>query len=543
VPTAHRPLSAPPLPPHEEERLRALAELGVATPDPALDDIARIAAGLAGAPIAQINVVEQGRQRTLASVGLPGRDLPREQSFCAHAILEPDRPLLVADTHDDPRFAANPLVSRGEGVRFYTGMPLVTREGRAIGALCVLDHVPRTLDDWQRESLDRLASLAVSHLEARQSARRLDAVESLAGAVIEHALDAIVTIDEDGTVIGWNPGAERCFGYSTSEAVGSNLGELIVPPALRASHRSGMRRYIETGRHVVLDSRLELTGLHADGREIPVELTVTHVSSNPHVFTAYLRDITERRLAEQAIREQNEKLIALDELRDNLVARVSHELRTPVTSISSLVELLSDEEEIPAKQRLLLGTVHRSARRLVRLVDDLLLLAEDDGGGVRLLTEQFEPALLVEDVRAELGGEASRRGIGLTARCTLREPVVGDRMRILQAIDNIVANALRFTPDGGRVALRLGAAGREHWRVEVADSGIGIPAGEIDRLCDPFYRASTAVEKSIHGSGLGLSIVHAIVSSHGGSIRIDSTVGKGTTVTLLLPRRMSAEAP
>lgn len=510
-----------------------------------LEQIVALAAEICDAPVSLVSVVEGSRQWFKAGIGWDETETPRDVSFCGHAILEPERALVVPDAASDERFADNPLVTGPPGIHFYAGVPLIAENGHALGSLCVIDRVSRELSAAQLRMLERLASVAAIRLRAgteRRALERLIEVTARSDAVIESALDAIVSSDADGRIIAWNPGAERTFGFTAEQAIGTSLGGLIVPPSLRASHEKGLSRYLETGEAKILGKRLELSAMHREGHEFPVELTVTEVSAEPRTFTAHLRDITERREVERLLREQNARLLELDRMREDLITTVSHELRTPVTSISSIVELVRDDDELPAQSRELLGVLHRSVQRLGRLVNDILLIAESEAGVVSLRPELVDACAIVRDGCELAAIEAERRGFELVVTCTLEEPVEADRDRIAQVVDNLVSNAVHFTPEGGVIDVRVAPGDEGHWLIEVQDRGVGVPEDEIERLFDAFYRASTASTSMARGSGLGLPIVKAIVTAHGGTVRIDSTLGEGTTVSAELPRRLSPAA-
>ncbi len=512
--------------------------------DTVLEEIVALASEICEAPVSLVTIVEGDRQWFKSGVGWDETETPRDVSFCGHAILEPERPLIVTDATTDERFADNPLVTGSPGIHFYAGVPLLTEDGHALGSLCVIDHVPRELGDSQRRSLERLASIASIRLRAereRSAFERLIEAELRSATVIDSSLDAIVSSDAVGTIVAWNPAAERTFGFTAEQAVGARLSDLIVPPSLRESHQHGMSRYLATGEAKILGRRLELSAMHADGREFPVEMTVAEVSTEPRVYTAHLRDITERRKVERLLREQNARLLELDRMREELIATVSHELRTPVTSISSIVELMQEHAELPEQSRELLAVVHRSAQRLGRLVNDLLLIAEDEAGGVKIRTELVDACAIVEDVCALEMPEAARRGLEIRTICTLSELIEADPDRIAQVVGNLLSNAMHFTPEGGLIEVRVSPTQADSWRIEVQDSGVGVPAGEVEHLFDPFYRASTASETGARGSGLGLPIVKAIVTAHGGTVGVDSVIGKGTVVHVELPRRRSLQ--
>lgn len=289
-----------PSPPDETERLAALRSYEVmdTLPEQAFDDLAALAAHICGAPMAQISLVDEHRQWFKARVGLTMTETARDISFCGHTILGRDL-FVVPDASRDERFVDNPLVTGEPGIRFYAGAPLLTPEGTALGAMCVIDRQPRQLTPAQEQALEILGRQVIFLLELRRRTRALVASEERGRAVVESALDAIVTIDHHGLIQAFNPAAEAMFGRSSPEVLGQEMAELLIPPEARAAHRDGLARYLASGEHKILGQRLELTALRANGDCFPVELTVNRLAgSTPPSFTAFLRDLTDRRKAE-----------------------------------------------------------------------------------------------------------------------------------------------------------------------------------------------------------------------------------------------------
>jgi len=229
-------------------------------------------------------------------------------------------------------------------------------------------------------------------------------------------------------------------------------------------------------------------------------------------------------------------------LRDEFVAVVSHELRTPLTSIIGYVELLTEEGEssnLTADQQGYLGVVRRSTVRLVDLVGDLLLVAEAGRGPLSLDVHDVDLALLVSEAAELARPSAAAKEIELDVRPEATPSISGDRMRLAQLLDNLVSNAIKFTPEGGRVTVRNFAAG-EHSVLEVSDTGGGISAADRLQVFDPFFRARGATARAVPGTGLGLSIAKAIVEAHGGDIDVHSAEGGGTTFRVSLPAAAQA---
>lgn len=221
-------------------------------------------------------------------------------------------------------------------------------------------------------------------------------------------------------------------------------------------------------------------------------------------------------------------------VKDEFVASVSHELRTPLTSIVGYVDLIRESDRLDAQQRGQLDVVARNTDRLRRLVADLLHTAQVDEGPVHVVRTPADFAEIVREALEAASPVAKAKGIVVDSDVPASLPVVIDAQRMAQVVDNLVSNAIKYTPDGGRVevVLRLDAN-----RVElcVSDTGIGIEAVDRERLFTRFFRARHAEEQSIQGVGLGLSITKSIVESHGGRIEVDSEVGRGSTFRVRIP--------
>jgi signal transduction histidine kinase len=238
---------------------------------------------------------------------------------------------------------------------------------------------------------------------------------------------------------------------------------------------------------------------------------------------------------QRLLTEQNKRLRELDRMKDEFVSLVSHELRTPLTSIRGYLELLLDEGAgLTPEQQRFLGIVDKNSERLLRLVGDLLFLAQVDAGGLAIEGEDVDLKELVQDSVEALRPIAESRRIELVVSIKSPPTLVGDRARLAQVLDNLVSNALKFTPEGGRVAVSLHAEG-DRAVVEVEDNGVGVPRAEQSRLFERFFRSSRATDDAIPGTGLGLAITKAITEHHGGRISVKSEEDVGTTVCVELP--------
>ena len=489
------------------------------------DRVARIAARLLDAPIAMVNLIDEDMQWAKACVGLPSGDMPRGISFCGHAVLG-DEPLVVPDTLADPRFAANPLVTGEPGLRAYVGRPVRDPEGHVLGTLCVSDVRTR---DWTREDLAALNDLAgwveleIGWAALREAGARRRAAEDRLDAVIDGAAEGIVTLDREGRAGLVNPAAQEMLGFDRAELTGRVFHELAH------HHRADGSPYPaeECPTHLTLTEGathrlLEEVYWRKDGTPLPVDLSSTPILDDGEVAGAVVvfRDATERR--------------ELERMKRDFVSSVSHELRTPLTSIRGYLEALLEEESGPLtdEQREDLEVVWRNAHRLHALIDDLLLLSRVEAGRLQLSCRRLSLDGLVAGLLRDVAPDARRRG--LTVEASLSPVAVeGDEQRLQQCFSNLLSNAVKFGRPGTRV--RVVAGPREGQAlVEVADEGPGIPADELARLGERFFRASTA--RSVEGTGLGLTITREIVERHDGRLEVESEVGKGSRFRVLLPQ-------
>ncbi len=234
-----------------------------------------------------------------------------------------------------------------------------------------------------------------------------------------------------------------------------------------------------------------------------------------------------------------EEIKKSEALRREFVANVSHELRTPITSIRSYAETLVDGgKDIPEDmERDFLGVIMNESDRMTKIVQDLLEISRFDAGSTRFEIEEFSLEQSVRDVFAAIELEAKKHSHTVNLELEWRlPPIRGDRSRIEQVLMNILSNAIKYTPDGGQINVYSGHTDDNVW-VKVQDTGIGIPKEDMPRLFDRFYRVDKARSRESGGTGLGLSIAKEIVTRHGGEILVDSELGKGTTVTVVLPIR------
>ncbi|GAB3580887.1 hypothetical protein GCM10027406_21040 [Leifsonia lichenia] len=378
--------------------------------------------------------------------------------------------------------------------------------------------------------------------EARlKTANRL--IQSIWNAVTEQS---VIGTDLDGLIDVWNPGAEKMLGLTEKQALeghrhiiefhlASELEERLRDMDARVQTVSSAEDFsalVDAVRSGYADVR-DWTYVRADGKLVPVQVAATpRLDENGHrvgfIFVA--TDMTQAR--------------EFARLKDEFVGLISHELRTPLSSILGYLELMRDDEDDPLSQEQLqyLGVAERNAHRLLRLVGDLLFTAQVESGRFPLEQKDLELGPLVTASVESARPVAANAGVALAAELPDESVTIfGDPLRIGQSIDNLVSNAIKFTPSGGSVTVALSRDGGDAV-IAVTDTGIGIPAVELGQLSNRFFRASTATRNAVPGVGLGLTITKAIVTAHGGSIDIASEEGVGTTISLRLPLEVAAAA-
>jgi PAS domain S-box-containing protein len=394
-----------------------------------------------------------------------------------------------------------------------------------VGETLLLDHSAGPAGYLTRAILFGGVALVVHDLAKRSAeaaAVERQSTERLR-RVIDTTHEAYVAMDEGGVITAWNREAEKLFGWPEREAVGRAVGETLVPERLRADHRRGLDRYLRTGEGPVLDERLELPALRRDGDEVQVELTISALEEDgQRSFHAFLHDISERQAAE--------------ELKSQFFALVSHELRTPLTSIVGYAEMVDEIEgsHLSPEGREYMGIIRRSAEKLDRLVQDLLLVAQVEAGTFAVELEPVDVVPVVRDCVEGSRPAAEEAGILLATDPEEVPTLMADSSRLGQVIDNLVSNAIKFTVEGGTVAVRVRNDG-DRCAIEVSDSGVGIGHHELEHLFDRFYRAKEARKGHYSGAGLGLAISKAIVDAHEGEIQVTSEPGRGSTFRILLP--------
>jgi PAS domain S-box-containing protein len=335
-----------------------------------------------------------------------------------------------------------------------------------------------------------------------------------------------VIVDESATIVLANAQVANVLGWSQDELVGQPI-EVLVPSRLRDVHEVRRTGFLGGPTIRPMGIGRDLFARHKDGHELPVEISLSPLETESGTLvSAAVRDISARlHIEEEANR-----------MREEILATVSHELRTPLTSIIGYAELLEDldDTELGPLAREILEIIQRNAARELRLVDDLLTMASLDDERLQISLAPVDLREVVQRVVVDHAPRARDAGIEVRVEGESSRPVSGDFDRLVQVVENLLTNALKFTGAGGVVTIRVSDAGPMAL-VEVADSGAGVAPEEVSKLFQRLYRGSDAVATQTQGAGLGLPIAQKIVHAHEGRIDVTSEQGVGTVFRVHLP--------
>jgi PAS domain S-box-containing protein len=442
------------------------------------------------------------------------------------AVMVTAKPVIANDPATDPRRGGlpkgHPPLKAFLGLPFFAGKEMIGMVGLA--------NRPGGYSHELVNSLELVMGTCANIIKAyridlmRQFAERsLKVSETRLRGILDSAVDGIVTINESGVIQSFNPAAEAIFGYSASEMLGSKVNKLMPEP-FRSDHDSYMRNYLETGIPKVIGVGREVVGLRKDGSIFPLELSVSEVLlEEGRLFTGIIRDITERRKMERLKRE--------------FISTVSHELRTPLTSIHGALGLLLGGVvgELPEKAGTLLSIARNNTARLMKLINDILDLEKLESERMSFRIESVNMRDVAVSSLEDNQTLAQERAIELIFNVQGESHfVLGDRDRLVQVATNLLSNALKFSPDNGRIDVSLSSAGGSV-TMSVADHGPGVPEDFKDMIFEKFAQADSSDTRRKGGTGLGLSISKGIVERLGGSIGFASPPGGGAVFHFSLP--------
>ncbi len=468
-----------------------------------------------------------------------GALLPREAAPAYFDAIERERVIAAPDARTDSRtngFLVSYLVP--ENIWSMLDVPL-RRGDDVIGVLCA-EHVggPRvwTVDEQNfAVSTANLIAVAIADERRRDALSQVAQSDARAHLILDTAHDAFIGMDADSKIVTWNAQAEHVFGWTREEALGRNLADTIIPPAFRAAHNLGMKRFLETGEAPVVNRRLELRGLHRKGHEFPIEITITSPMrrGDGYFFGAFLRDISDRLERDEALRRAKDVAEAATRAKSEFLANMSHELRTPLNGVIGYSQLLQRDRSLNAQQREALDAISKCGAHLLDLINDVLDLSKIEAGRIDIEQTATDLSQLITDLGHVVAETARRKGLTLTMSLDPHLPkrVVLDGRHLRQVLLNLIGNAIKFTAKG-EVALEITSAG-DDLTFMVSDTGPGIGPEELSAIFDAFTQTKSGAAAG--GTGLGLTISRHLLQVMGAELHVDSTVGEGSRFYFALP--------
>ena len=376
-------------------------------------------------------------------------------------------------------------------------------------------------------------------LEANRDVSLRKRTETNLRRILESAPDAMVVVDHDGRITFVNEQTEMTFGYERGELIGQ-LVEQLVPESLRGTHQSLRTKYLADPKVRPIGTALELSARRKDGTEFPVEIRLSPLETDEGTLvSAAIRDVAERK-------EQYRRIQEASRLKSEFLANMSHELRTPLNAIIGFSQLLRAGKVDPAspEHKEFLGDILASGRHLLELINDVLDLSRVESGKLELRPEPVDLVELAAEVGNTLRTLAAQKRIVMERRIDpALSGVVTDPSKLRQVLYNYLSNALKFTPEEGRVELRVLPEGEDFIRIEVEDSGIGIAPRDIPRLFVEFQQLDPSSAKKYGGTGLGLALTKRLVEAQGGHVGVESRPGEGLVFFAVLPRSPAARHP
>jgi PAS domain S-box-containing protein len=404
-------------------------------------------------------------------------------------------------------------------------------EERTAGELRRLSALREEAEEAKRCLENDIAMRMETEMRLRESEERFR-------ALAETAIDAVVSCDQRGKLIFFNRSAERIFGYRASEILGKPLS-LLLPECSRSMSPRGFAGPLAAGERSLIGKTVETAGRRKQGLEFPVELSLSTWKAGPEsFFTAFIRDVTKRKLGEERIGRLNEdlkvqttKLEAANKELEAFSYSVSHDLRAPLRGIDGFSKILLEEHgsQLDPEGTRIVGSIRSNTRQMGKLIDDLLAFS-------RLTRAEFEKSPVNMAALAQSAVDDLRQQDGRPVQVVVHPlaPAAGNRALILQVFFNLISNAFKFTRNRPYPRVEIGCApGEKETVYYVRDNGVGFDMDYADKLFGVFRRLHSAAE--FEGTGVGLAIVKRIVERHGGQVWADSKVNEGATFYFTLP--------
>jgi two-component system sensor histidine kinase/response regulator len=362
--------------------------------------------------------------------------------------------------------------------------------------------------------------------------------------ILSSSFDAFLQVCADGHITSWNLQAEKTFGWTEFETSGLHLKQLIeIDGELESTAIEGvdsLSRFFSSSRGSPLQARFEVTARHKTGVTFPAEMTISTISTGDRTnFAAFVRNVTERKLAEQRLIESREAAEAASRAKSEFLANMSHEIRTPLNGVIGMTDLALGTE-LTREQRDYLEIVKLSADSLLSVINDILDFSKIEAGKMDLEEIRYDLRDCLESAAKTLALRADEKGLELLCDIspTIPDTLLGDPGRVRQITTNLLSNAIKFTVEGEvclRVSTRAAPSGEEELHFMVSDTGIGIAPEKLRTIFESFSQADTSTTRFYGGTGLGLTISKHLVEQMGGEVWTESELGKGSHFQFTIP--------
>jgi len=410
-----------------------------------------------------------------------------------------------------------------------TIVPQLNEQGKPEQYLAIRTDISH-IKELEKQQLEVNNLLSAEQQITKQGAKRLD-------TIIETAMDAAIQIDAGGRVIGWNAQAEKIFGWRKDETIGYEMHSLIIPEKYREQYLQEIKRCLVAGDSILFNTPIEITALNSKGDEFPIEISVSIVDyNNEYQFSVFIRDLTQQKGYEKSILASQAEANRANKAKSEFLSSMSHELRTPLNAILGFGQLLESNTEQPLSedQKENLSYILSSGRHLLNLVNDVLKLSAIEAGEIEISSGPVHLVELVSDIQLLMTPIASNSNIQLNIESKEEVIVYADYTKFKQVLINLINNAIKYNKQNGSVTISWAKTENNTIKLNVIDTGIGIPADKQAKVFGAFNRLGQETS-NIEGTGIGLVVTKSIVELMCGTIGFDSTEGQGSSFWIELP--------
>lgn len=410
--------------------------------------------------------------------------------------------------------------------KFLTILPM-TVKGNPIGMVCIdTTNIADELSQQTLELLSTLSSEAAISLLQTQLLAKVQSQYDLLNNILDSITNGIITLDMNKKITRINRNATAMLEIAFDDVI-NNTYDKVIPNTLTKIMDAIVTEILENG----FAMEQQFTHKLSQGPDLPIAVGASLLRDAAGIaigIIIVLRDMTASK--------ELERLRKIDQLKSEFVANVSHELKTPLTSIKAYTEALQDMVTDDG-QKSFLKVIEEESDRLLFLISDLLNVSRIQAGKLKLSFEPTPPKSIIEEILHISKVKSEAHTITINYADDLPETMLMDKERMKEVVINLLSNAIKYSPKGGEVKINM-AVFEKNLKIDVTDQGMGMAPEHLNKIFDQFYRVDTSLTYEISGTGLGLSIVKGVIEGHGGIIKVESEVGKGSTFTVLLPIRV-----